>query len=82
MPMVMHDCKQCQLPNEFSALGQVGYLRKLESMSGHVPVLFMCCEYHFLDGTIILDKFIFQESNHITIVTMMMIMMPLSLMVS
>ena len=21
-------------------------------MSGHVPVLFMCCEYHFLDGTI------------------------------
>ena len=57
-------------------------------MSGHVPVLFMCCEYHFLDGTIMnflflrLDKFIFQESNQITIVTMMMIMMPLSLMVS
>ena len=41
MPMVMHDddCKQCQLPNEFSALGQLGYLRKSESMSGHVPVL-------------------------------------------
>ena len=52
MPMAMHDCKQCQLPNEFSALGQLGYLRKPESMSGHVPVLFMCCEYHFLDGTI------------------------------
>ena len=52
MPMAMHDCKQCQLPNEFSALGQLGYLRKSESMSGHVPVLFMCCEYHFLDGTI------------------------------
>ena len=51
-PMVMHDCKQCQLPNEFSALGQLGYLRKSESMSGHVPVLFMCCEHHFLDGTI------------------------------
>ena len=50
--MAMHDCKQCQLPNEFSALGQLGYLRKSESMSGHVPVLFMCCEYHFLDGTI------------------------------
>ena len=49
--MAMHDCKQCQLPNEFSALGQLGYLRKSESMSGHVPVLFMCCEYHFLDGT-------------------------------
>ena len=32
--------------------GQLGYLRKSESMSGHVPVLFMCCEYHFLDGTI------------------------------
>ena len=47
--MPMHDCKQCQLPNEFSALGQLGYLRKSESMSGHVPVLFMCCE--FLDGT-------------------------------
>ena len=44
--------KQCQLPNEFSALGQLGYLRKSESMSGHVPVLFMCCEYHFLDCTI------------------------------
>ena len=75
--MAMHDddCKQCQLPNEFSALGQLGYLRKSESMSGHVPVLFMCCEYHFLDGTnynnefLILDEFIFQESNHITIVT-------------
>ena len=26
--MAMHDCKQCQLPNEFSALGQLGYLRK------------------------------------------------------
>ena len=51
--MAMHDCKQCQLPNEFSALGQLGYLRKSESMSGHVPVLFMCCEYHFLDATII-----------------------------
>ena len=38
-------CKQCQLPNEFSALAQLGYLRKSESMSGHVPVLFMCCEY-------------------------------------
>ena len=50
--MAMHDCKQCQLPNEFSALGQLGYLRKSESMSGHVPVLFMCCEYHFLDCTI------------------------------
>ena len=49
-PMPMHDCKQCQLPNELSALGQLGYLRKSESMSGHVPVLFMCCE--FLDGTI------------------------------
>ena len=35
------------------ALGQLGYLRKSESMSGHVPGLFMCCEYHFLDGTII-----------------------------
>ena len=22
--MAMHDCKQCQLPNEFSALGQLG----------------------------------------------------------
>ena len=43
--MAMHDCKQCQLPNELSALGQLGYLRKSESMSGHVPVLFMCCEY-------------------------------------
>ena len=53
MGMAMHDdCKQCQLPNEFSALGQLGYLRKSESMSGHVHVLFMCCEYHFLDGTI------------------------------
>ena len=52
MPMAIHDCKQCQLPNEFSALGQLGYLRKSESMSGHVPVLFMCCEYHFLNGTI------------------------------
>ena len=52
MAMAMHDCKQCQLPNEFSALGQLGYLRKSESMSGHVPVLFMCCEYHFLDCTI------------------------------
>ena len=41
MPMAMHDCKQCQLPNEFSALGQLEYLRKSESMSGHVPVLFM-----------------------------------------
>ena len=51
IPMAMHDCKQCQLPNEFSALGQLGYLRKSESMSGHVPVLCMCCEYHFLDGT-------------------------------
>ena len=30
-PMAMHDCKQCQLPNEFSALGQLGYLRKSES---------------------------------------------------
>ena len=50
--MAMHDCKQWQLPNEFSALGQLGYLRKSESMSGHVPVLFMCCEYNFLDGTI------------------------------
>ena len=49
--MAMH-CKQCQLPNEFSALGQLVYLRKSESMSGHVPVLFMCCEYHFLDGPI------------------------------
>ena len=47
----MH-CKQCQLPNEFSALDQLVYLRKSESMSGHVPVLFMCCEYHFLDGPI------------------------------
>ena len=56
--MAMHDCKQCQLPNEFSALGQLGYLRKSESMSGHVPVLFMCCEYHFLDGTIILMNFL------------------------
>ena len=49
--MAMH-CKQCQLPNEFSALGQLVYLRKSESMSGHVPVLFICCEYHFLDGPI------------------------------
>ena len=35
MAAAMHDCKQCQLPNEFSALGQLGYLRKSESMSGH-----------------------------------------------
>ena len=89
--MAMLDCKQCQLPNELSALGQLGYLRKSESMSGHVPVLFMCCEYNFLDGTIlvnneflILDKFIFQvqESNHITIVTMMVMMIMMPLMVS
>ena len=41
--MAMH-CKQCQLPNEFSALAQLVYLRKSESMSGHVPVLLMCCD--------------------------------------
>ena len=33
-----------ELPNEFSVLG-LAHLRK--SVSGHVPVLFMCCEYHF-----------------------------------
>ena len=67
-PMPMHDCKQCQLPNELSALGQLGYLRKSESMSGHVPVLFMCCE--FLDGTIMnflfsyLSSLLKQNSSH------------------
>ena len=50
MAMAMHDCKQCQLPNEFSALGQLGYLRKSELMSGHVPVLFMCCEQTWGDS--------------------------------
>ena len=39
--MAMH-CKQCQLPNECSALDQLVYLRKSESISGHVPVLFSC----------------------------------------
>ena len=63
MPMAMLDCKQCQLPNEFSALGQLGYLRKSESMSGHVPVLFMCCEYHFLDGTIMNFLFLIKSKN-------------------
>ena len=33
--------KKFQLPNEFSVLG-LAHLRK--SVSGHVPVLFMCCE--------------------------------------
>ena len=95
--MTMHDCKQWQLPNEFSALGQLGYLRKSESMSGHVPVLFMCCEYHFLDGTIMNFLFLinsysnFQESrpspriqphHGITIVTMMVMMIMMPLMVS
>ena len=83
--MAMHDCKQCQLPIEFSALGQLGYLRKSESMSGHVPV-FMCCEYHFLDGTMnflfLINSYSKNPTTLITIVTMMIIMMPLSLMVS
>ena len=57
--MAMHDCKQCQLPNEFSALGQLGYLRKSESMSGH-----MCCEYHFLDGTITIMNFLFLINSY------------------
>ena len=46
-----------------SALGQLVHLRK--SMSGHLPVLFMCYEYHFLDTInyefLILDKFKFQH---------------------
>ena len=65
MPTAMHDCKQCQLPNELSALGQLGYLRKSESMSGHVPVLFMCCEYHFLDGTIMNFLFLINSYSKI-----------------
>ena len=65
MPMMaMHDCKQCQLPNKFSALGQLGYLRKSESMSGHVPVLFMCCEYHFLDGRGTIMNFLFLINSY------------------
>ena len=46
-----------------SALGQLVHLRK--SMSGHLPVLFMRYEYHFLDTInyefLILDKFKFQH---------------------
>ena len=32
-----------------SLLLGLAHLRKSESVSGHVPVLFICCEYHFLD---------------------------------
>ena len=32
----MIPCKQCQHPNEFSALGQLVHLIKSESLSGHV----------------------------------------------
>ena len=51
-----------------SALGQLVHLRKSNSMSGHVPVLFMCCEYHFLDTIMnFLDLFLifkFQPHHH------------------
>ena len=40
--------KKCQLPSP-GLLG-LAHLRKSESVSGHVPVLFICCEYHFLDA--------------------------------
>ena len=55
-------------------------------MAGHVPVCYSCVVNitfgWYNNEFLILDKFIFQESNHITIVTMVMIMMPLPLMVS
>ena len=48
-----------------SALGQLVHLRKSNSMSGHVPVLFMCCEYHFLDTIMNFLFLINSNSNHI-----------------
>ena len=50
-----------------SALGQLVHLRKSNSMSGHVPVLFMCCEYHFLDTIMNFLFLINSNSNHIDI---------------
>ena len=37
--------------NSLALLLQMVYLRKSESVSGHVPVLFVCCKYHVLDTT-------------------------------
>ncbi len=51
-----------------SLLLGLAHLRK--SVSGHVPVLFICCEYHFFDTIniwnnefLILDKFKFQPTS-------------------
>ena len=47
-----------------SLLLGLAHLRKSESVSGHVPVLFICCEYHFLDTINIgNNEFLILDSN-------------------
>ena len=50
----------------------LAHLRKSDSVSGHVLVLFICCQYHVLDTVnignnhnefLILDKFKFQPTS-------------------
>ena len=58
------------LKSSMQELG-LAHLRKSESVSGHVPVVFICCEYHLIGNNefLILDQLKFKPTCLVTVVS-------------